>query len=170
MALADNRGQRLFRGFVEEDRGNDEVEVPVGKAGRRGIALREVYALAERFGTRVGVTQQRGTDVDGVHLGLRKGVDEGQGAVADGTAEIENSLRLEVRIPIAHELRGRTTDVVVHRTHHAERIEVDAAIVERAGRHVACATFAAVAARHTVDIDTDCIFRQREIGVQTERP
>jgi hypothetical protein len=61
----------------------------------------------------VRIAQQRRADVDRMHLGVGEGIDERQRAVADGAAHVEDAPRTELRVMIAHELRGRAADVVV---------------------------------------------------------
>ena len=111
------------------------------------------------------VAQQRRADVDRMNLSLWERIDEGQRAMSDRAAEIQYSAWLEVRKSIANELRSGTADVIVHRSHHAKRIEIDAAVIERAGGDITRPTFTTVTAGHAMDIHADCILRQRQCGI-----
>ena len=92
-------------------------------------------------------------------FGSWKCIDEGQGAVPHGAAEIENSPRLEVWKTITNKLRCGTADVIVHRSHHAKRIEIDAAVIERTGGDIIRSTLTTVTTGHAMDIHTDCVLR-----------
>ena len=168
-ALAQDRGQRLARRLVEKNAGADQIEVAVREVRPGRIGLREVHTLAERLCAPVRVAQQRRADVDRMHFGVGERIDERQRAVAHRAAHVEDAPRFEIRVMIADELRGRAADVVVHRPHHAERIDVDAAVVQRAGRHVAMPRITCIAAGHAVDVHAGHVFRQGQRRIQRQR-
>ena len=132
-------------------------------------AGRELHALAERLGARVRIAQQRAPTSIACTSASGEGVDERRRAVADGAAHVEGCAAGAARMALADELRRRAADVVVVRAHHAERIQVDAAVVERADREVVGTAFATVAAGHAVDVDAGDVLRQRQARVEAQR-
>ena len=55
----------------------------VGELGILGVLLREVHLFAELFEFGVRHADHPGADVDGVNLGIREGVDPGDGAATN---------------------------------------------------------------------------------------
>ena len=52
----------------------------------------------ERLGSRVGVAQHPGADVDGVDLRIGEGLGVGHGGTSSGAADVENALGPEVGV------------------------------------------------------------------------
>ena len=81
---------------MEHDVGEHEIEAAGGELRALGVLLAEVHAPPHRLRPQVAVAQHGGADVDGVHLGVGKGVDVDRARPADAAAHVEDALRLQV--------------------------------------------------------------------------
>ena len=169
MGLAHDVRDALLGNLVQEHRGKHHVETRVRKIERLGIHLREVDRPALRFGTRVGITQTRRGDVDAVHFGIGELVLPRARVVADGAAEIENFLWLEIRIFETNEAGDRLSDVIEVLTHQTKREHRETVVVKCTRGKIVGLVLAIVVAGHEVHVDRRHVARHLESGLQRQR-
>lgn len=148
---------------------NNEVEVPVREVSALGILLREVHRPSERLSSGMGISKDRGAEVDGMDLGVGKGVDVRQGRVPDRAADVEDPGWGELRVLGPQQvIEDRMAVVVVEFTHLPHGVDVNAPVVNGARKHVGIDVLPAVAARHRMDVDVGVVPGDLQIGVEPQ--
>ena len=146
----------LARSLVQQDMRDDEVKRAGLEIGLLRVLLREMDALAQGLGARMGIAQDRCAHVNGKDFGFGIGIDIGQGAMPDGAAHIQDASGPEVRILLFEVQHNRLAHFVVQAAQAAHGIDIDGPVIGRSRGYVIRSQLGVITARLTVGCPPRC--------------
>ncbi len=169
VAFADDLLAQLLRNFVQQQVGQHEVETAGLEIGMAGVLLGIVDRDPKGFGSRVGIAQHRGGDVDAEDFSARKGLGQGQGRHSGAAAQIEDAARPQVGESLLDAGDRALAQRVVAHAKTAVGIDVDASVVDRPGIDVIGTQLLMKASRHHMDVHLGGVVGQDETGIEGQR-